>query len=107
MMKKVLYGFGLFCLSIGSVFIVSAQSGTQARVRFIFENPKLQPAHYFIDINEDGSVHFRSEPGSVSAPDAEGIAPQPMETDITIDEPLRSALFKTARSHNFFRVACE
>jgi hypothetical protein len=107
MMKKVLYGLGFFCISIGSVFIAGAQSSTPARIRFIFENPKLQPARYVIDINEDGSGHFRSVPGDASAPDAEGIAPQPVETDIRIDEPLRSSLFKTARSHNFFNVACE
>jgi hypothetical protein len=107
MMKKVLYGLVFFCISIGSVFIAEAQSSTPARIRFVFENPKLQPAQYSIDVNEDGSGHFRSEPGNAAAPDAEGVAPQPMEADITIDEPLRSVLFKTARSHNFFGVACE
>src|SRR5580700_3190168 len=92
MMKKVLYGLGFFCISIGSVFIAGAQSSTPARIRFIFENPKLQPANYSIDINEDGSGHFRSEPGNAAAPDAEGITAQPIEA---------------ARSHNFFNVACE
>lgn len=107
MMKKILNGLGFFCISIGSVFIAGAQSNTPARIRFIFENPKLQPASYSIDLNEDGTGHFRSEPGAAAATDAEGVAPQPMEANITIDEPLRSALFKTARSHNFFDVACE
>src|SRR6202012_5197656 len=107
MMKKVLHGLGFFCISIGSVVIAGAQSSTPSRIRFIFENPKLQPAQYSIDINEDGTGHFRSEPGNAAAPDPEGITAQPMEADITIDEPLRSVLFKTARSHNFFNVACE
>ncbi|HTZ90353.1 MAG TPA: hypothetical protein VMA71_08430 [Alloacidobacterium sp.] len=78
-----------------------------AHIRFIFENPKLQPSSYVIDMNEDSSGHFRSEPGSAAAEDPEGITPQAVNTDITIVDPLRSLLFKTARSHNFFNVACE
>jgi hypothetical protein len=108
MMKKIWYAF--VCLGLGiltALAQVQNGAGTQAHIRFIFENPNLQPAQYFIDINEDGSGHFRSLPGNAAAPDAEGITPQPMETDIRIEEPLRSVLFKTARTHNFFNVACE
>jgi hypothetical protein len=78
-----------------------------AHIRFVFENPKLQPASYVIDINEDGTGHFHSQPGSATALDPEGITSQPVTTDIKIEEPLRSQLFKTARSHNYFDVACD
>jgi hypothetical protein len=98
---------GLFLLSLGSVLVAAAQPANTARIRFIFENPKLQPASYVLDINEDGTGHFHSQPGSASSSDAEVIAPQAVTTDIKIDEPLRSSLFKTARSHNHFDVACE
>ncbi|MGC1297638.1 MAG: hypothetical protein WA869_21610 [Alloacidobacterium sp.] len=87
--------------------VAAAQPANTARIRFIFENPKLQPASYVLDINEDGTGHFHSQPGSASSSDAEAIAPQAVTTDIKIDEPLRSSLFKTARSHNHFDVACE
>ena len=98
---------GLAILWFAGALIAAAQQDNSARIRFIFENPKLQPANYLLDIYEDGRGYFKSEPGSISPPDAEGIMPQPLSTDITIEEPLRGLLFKTARSHNFFAVACE
>jgi hypothetical protein len=87
--------------------LLAQQSNEPARVRFIFENPKLQPANYVLDIREDGTGHFRSEPGNAAVSSSDGVMPQPLEMDIKITEPLRSMLFKTARSHNFFSVACE
>jgi hypothetical protein len=98
---------GIICFCFGVVLTGAAQQTSTAHIRFVFENPKLQPATYVMDINEDGTGHFHSEPGSAAAPDAEGITPQAVTTDIKIGEPLRSMLFKTARSHNYFSVACE
>ena len=98
---------GLLFLCFAGTLVASAQQTKAARIRFIFENPKLQPAGYVIDISEDGAGHFRSQPGSASSSDPETIAPQSIDTDIKIEEPLRSDLFKTARSHNYFNVACE
>jgi hypothetical protein len=101
-MKKRILAF----LVLGAVSAM-AQQGKQAHIRFIFENAKLQPATYVMDINEDGTGHFHSNPGSALVSDPEGITAQPLDADIRIEEPLRSFLFKTARSHNFFAVACE
>jgi hypothetical protein len=98
---------GLLFLCFAGTLVASAQQTKAARIRFIFENPKLQPAGYVIDISEGGAGHFRSQPGSASSSDPETIAPQSIDTDIRIEEPLRSDLFKTARSHNYFNVACE
>jgi len=98
---------GLLFLCFAGTLVASAQQTKAARIRFIFENPKLQPAGYVIDISEDGAGHFRSQPGSASSSDPETIAPESIDTDIRIEEPLRSDLFKTARSHNYFNVACE
>ncbi len=98
---------GVVLVCFGSILTVAAQQANMAHIRFIFENAKLQPANYVLDINEDGTGHFHSEPGSAVMQDAEGITSQAVNTDIKIDEPLRSLLFKTARSHNYFDVACE
>jgi hypothetical protein len=97
----------LVFLCFAGTLVAAAQQPNTARIRFVFENPKLQPASYVLDINEDGSGHFHSEPGSADSSDPEGIAPQAANTDIKIDEPLLSALFKTARSHKYFGVACD
>lgn len=86
---------------------LAQQGDTSARIRFIFENPKLQPANYVLDVHEDGTGHFHAEPGKAAAAATDEITAQPLDTDIRIDEPLRGFLFKTARSHNFFGVACE
>ena len=104
-MKRVLPGLMLICM--GGALLASAQQNSTARIRFIFENPKLQPASYSIEIGEDGSGHFKSEPGSASPADSEGVMPHPFSSDIKIEEPLLSLLFKTARSHNHFNVVCE
>src|SRR5579883_3059912 len=103
-MKKRMLAF----MAIGITAIAFAQDNHQkARIRFIFENPKLQPSTYVMDIYEDGTGHFESQPGGAAVSDAEGIAVQPLDTDIRIENPLLGVLFKTARSHNFFDVACE
>lgn len=90
-----------------SAYSAMAQQGKQAHIRFIFENANLQPATYVMDVYEDGTGHFHSNPGSAAASDPEGITAQPLDTNIRIEEPLRSFLFNTARSHNFFAVSCE
>lgn len=104
-MTRVLRGVIFLCFA--GTLAVAAQQPNNARIRFIFENPKLQPANYVLDISEDGTGHFHSQPGSAVSSDPENIAPQSMSTDIRINEPLRGELFKTARSHNYFNVACE
>jgi len=93
---------------LGSAALAMAQQGdASARIRFVFENPKLQPANYVLDIHENGMGHFHADPGEIAAVSTDAIAPQAVDMDIQIKEPLRSFLFNTARSHNFFNVACE
>ena len=99
--------WGLVFLCFAGTLVAAAQQANTARIRFAFENSKLQPASYVLDINEDGSGHFQSEPGSIDSSDPEGITPQATNADIKIDEPLLSELFKTARSRNYFAVACD
>lgn len=78
-----------------------------ATITFHFENPKLQPASYQFIINQDGSGHFESDPGSSAAPDAAGIAPQPVSRAIHIGQPLLGEIFQTARTHKLFAEKCE
>ena len=104
-MTKARRGLVFLCFTVA--LVAAAQQANTAHIRFAFENSKLQPASYVLDINEDGTGHFHSEPGSVDSSDPEGITPQAANADIKIDEPLLSELFKTARSHNFFAVACD
>lgn len=103
-MKRRLLAMLVFGFAAGAF---AQDSPSKAHIRFIFENPKLQPSTYVIDINEDGTGHFQSQTGTAPTADTEGITAEPLDVDIRIVDPLLGFLFKTARSHNFFDVACE
>jgi hypothetical protein len=100
----------------GSQTPAPASSASQATIVFQFENPQLQPASYSIEIREDGSGRYKSNPAPPAAASADPaaasdpqdvIAPQSQDREIRIEEPLRAQLFAAARSHQFFAMACE
>ncbi len=77
-----------------------------AQITFAFEDAQLDPASYTLLIREDGSGHYQSAPGPDNNP-ADGIAGAAAARDIEVRDPLLSAFFKSARSHQFFAVTCE
>lgn len=85
----------------------------QARMQFTFEDAQLDPSNYTLVIFENGSGHYKSTPVSASSGpavdggDPEGIAPQPVDREIQIGEPLRSQFFELARSKRYFAITCE
>jgi len=93
----------------------AAPTGAAAtsQIRFSFEHPQLNPASYILLIREDGSGQYQTNPGPAPAPnDADGVPSAPVTTaskgrDIEIRDPLLSAVFRTARSHHFFAIACD
>ena len=86
----------------------SAPAGNNiARLSFGFENPALSPSNYTIELSEGGTGHYRSDPGTSQAPDAQGGMPQPFDQEIKVSAALRGQWFATARSHHFFAMACE
>jgi hypothetical protein len=93
-MKRRLLAMLAFGFAAGAF---AQDSPSKAHIRFIFENPKLQPSTYVIDINEDGTGHFQSQTGTAPTADTEGITAEPLDVDIRIVDPLL----------DFFDVACE
>ena len=81
----------------------TAAGSASPEIRFSFEHAQLDPATYSLVVKEDGSGHYESTPGPVSGPATDGIASAPHQRDIVIRDPLLESLFKTARSHHFFR----
>ena len=75
-------------------------SAGRAGIRFTFENPKLEPAAYSLQIYEDGSGSYTTSIGGDSHS-------QPEVRMIRIHEPLRAKLFQAARSDHFFAIDCE
>ena len=76
-------------------------SAGRAGIRFTFENPRLEPAAYSLQIYEDGSGSYTTSIGSG------GSEAEPEVRAIRIHEPLRSKLFQAARSDHFFAIECE
>jgi hypothetical protein len=84
---------------------VAAQSGSQAQIRFTYENPKLQPPKYVITVAEDGSGHFQSDGGGPT--DGQTMSSEPQDRPIHISKTLREAMFTTARKNKLFAISCD
>src|SRR5271156_6758601 len=93
-----------FLLVLG-VPLRAAQSGTQAQIRFTYENPKLQPPKYVFTVAEDGSGHFQSEGGGPT--DGQSISSEPQDRPIHISKTLREFMFTSARKNKLFALSCD
>ena len=78
-----------------------------ALIRFIYENPKLQPAKYVFTVQEDGSGQFRSEGGAPSSDDPQNTSARPQDRPIHVSKTLRESMFAAARKNKLFAVRCE
>jgi hypothetical protein len=104
-----------FTLFLGIVASSAAQTSTTApssaaspEVSFQFERPGMQVPKYAITVHEDGTGTYHGEEAGVSG--GPNMAPSPGRT---INRPLRlsssttETIFKTARSADYFNIACE
>jgi hypothetical protein len=82
-------------------------AASSAEIRFTFDHPQLDPAHYTLVIHEDGSGHYKSTPGVHTGFYTDSVAPGPADRDIQVHDPLLATLFQGARSHQFFAIECE
>ncbi len=78
-----------------------------AQIRFTFENPKLQPAKYVLIVQENGSGHYSSEPGTAPPGDDQVWPTRPQDRQIEISKATRDALFSAARQAKYFAKSCE
>jgi hypothetical protein len=76
-------------------------------VRFRFENPKLQPMKYVIEVQEDGAGHFRSEEGGPTPDDPQSQPAGSQDRPIHVSQALRESVFAAARKNKFFAIRCE
>lgn len=77
-------------------------------VSFDFSNPALSPSHWTLTVHPDGSGHFRSEMGSVAAPDPNGEMRVPnVDRDIQVSPRFAETVFQTAQRHSRFNEHCE
>jgi hypothetical protein len=86
---------------------VIAQGAGPAQIRFIYENPQLQPPKYVVTVGEDGTGHYRSEGGGPASNDLQNMPADPQDRPIHISKTLREAMFATARKNKLFAVSCD
>ncbi len=75
--------------------------GGPATITFHFSNPALEPPAFTMQVREDGTGHYHSDPGT--GPTAGQL---PLDRDIQLAEPTRSQLFAAARKNHFFATEC-
>jgi hypothetical protein len=96
------------CLGAQSASPPGPQPGG-ARVRFDYENKQLQPAQYTFLIDESGSGHFHSEPGSPPPKDTvsyQSLA-EALDRPVQLSKPVVEQIFSSARAEKFFAIRCE
>ena len=76
-----------------------------AQIRFVYENPKLQPSKYVLTVGEDGNGHFRSE--GAARVTGQNMSSEPQDRPIHISRTLREAMFATARKSKLFAFPCD
>jgi hypothetical protein len=102
--RNITWSLLAFLLVLGGP-LLAAQGGTQAQIRFTYENPKLQPPKYVVTVVEDGSGHFKSEAGGPT--DGQSMASEPLDRPIHISQTLRESMFAAARKRKLFAISCE
>ena len=65
---------------------VIAQGAGPAQIRFIYENPQLQPPKYVVTVGEDGTGHYRSEGGGPASNDLQNMPADPQDRPIHISK---------------------
>jgi hypothetical protein len=87
--------------------VPAGQGQNVAQIRFTYENPNLQPAKYVLVIQENGSGHYTSQPGTASAPEDDTLPTLPQDRQIQISQATRDALFSAARRMKYFSGSCD
>jgi hypothetical protein len=91
-------------LRLFAIPLLLASSLQAAEIRFTYENPKLEPHHYVITVNEDGSGHFVSE--SNGAADGADLASESQDRPIHISKEVRESMFAAAHKAKRF-ASCD
>ncbi|HSZ16359.1 MAG TPA: hypothetical protein VK764_04600 [Terracidiphilus sp.] len=78
-----------------------------AVVKVDFSNPGLTPAKWTLVIHPDGSAHFHTDPGQVTAAQLHAIEPGPIDRDATLSQEFADRVFDTIHHHKLFSEDCE
>jgi hypothetical protein len=108
-----IFGIGLLCTLMPLSFAQStpaAGSAVQPEVSFQFERLGLSVPKFTIVVHEDGTGVYKGETAAVSSGAYGGLAQptagQPINRTIKLSPATTEAIFKAARSLEFFNIDC-
>ncbi|MFC5864008.1 hypothetical protein ACFPT7_17010 [Acidicapsa dinghuensis] len=94
------------CISlVFSAGHVSAQQQPEFQVDFT--DAGLVPSHWSLRVSPDGSGHFDSDGGNVTAQQTGHMTVSELHRNIQLSSSLANQIFSVAHSRHFFNVPCE
>jgi len=75
--------------------------------RVDFSNPGLTPSHWTLVLHPDGSAHFHSDPGHLSAAQLHTIEPGTIDRDVQLSPDFAARAFETVHRRKLFAEECD
>jgi hypothetical protein len=72
-----------------------------------FSNPGLTPAKWTLVLHADGSAHFHTDPGAITAAELHMIQPAAVDRDVQLSRQYADHVFATVHHHNLLNEDCE
>jgi hypothetical protein len=76
-------------------------------LRVDFSNPSLTPAQWTLVLYSDGSAHFHSEPGHLTAAQLHIIEPGAVDRDLQLTADFATRAFETVHRHKLLSEGCD
>jgi hypothetical protein len=90
-----------------AVLALPAQGDRSSVLKVDFANPGLTPAKWTLVLRADGSAHFHTDPGSITAPRSQVIEPAAVDRDVQLSQDFANRVFDTVHHHNLLNESCE
>ena len=97
-----------FCLALAlAIATLPAQGDRSSVLKVDFSNPGLTPAQWTLVLHADGSAHFHTETGAMTAARTQVIQPPAVDRDVQLSQEFADRVFETIRHHNLLNDGCE
>ena len=95
-------------LALASVVLALPAQGDRGSVLKVdFSNPGLTPAKWTLVLHADGSAHFHSDSGAITAAQLHDIEPTAVDRDVQLSRQFADRVFDTVHHHNLLNEGCE
>jgi hypothetical protein len=90
-----------------AVLALPAQGDRNSVLKVEFSNPGLNPAKWTLVLRADGSAHFHTDPGAITAERSRVIEPPAVDRDVQLSPDFVNHVFDTIHHHNLLNEGCE